>query len=797
MESVSFTHSDPKAFILAADGDYSDLQAEKDQVWSLKLEGTPTSPFSLITTYGLTARSVSFFPNICINNQRLTESSAFTQPPTVTRYTPASLRIKMQLQTDLDIQFDCFMPEPDVLMGAIQIQNTGNDILDLFLELALILIPMTPGTPSHPDADGITQIITAQTGNLHPVLYMTGGPSAISNPYPALSKPIQIPPQNNQSLSWALVSKNKQSLSIKTARDVMRTTWRKTVQSHAMAHAHQTIRIKTGNPDWDDAFFLAQTNAMTHWVSPKDGKSLPYMMRDRNPDHTIPSQQTPQSLDDLTTLEAYHLAQIWLPTRTEKLKSLVENFMARVDQQGCLKVRMNASPFKPPLKECPLLSSLCLLIYEIDQDDGFLRRVFPLLQNISNTWFKSQADPDAKINLVWESAEQLQISTGLYKFDIWEMSGSGLDIKFVESPALSAMLLREAKALSIIAKILKEPSIQQHYEQLTMTLETLTGDFWQSNHKSFVYRDQQSHATPSPETPIAGPIQNHLKIEKDFQSPQRLQLHLFSGDEGTRAGRIQFDGKSPSGEHIQETLSFRDIRWVMGRAHITSHHLYGSLQSIKVAGMNRDDRFSLETADLSQQDITCLLPLWAGKTNEGRIKDVLQTNLNPQVPSLRNGIPETWRCSHDLPENLPVRVNVLWNTLIIDGLERSGFASEASALFTNLMDSIVRGLKHFDGFYPYFDQESGCPCGQRNAIAGLPPIRLFLQIAGIRVLSPIKVALWGENPFPWPVKVQWQGLSIERNGTHTHITFPDGSVYTHDSQDPVLLTQGRETGLCP
>lgn len=789
METFSLTQSDPKAFILAADGDFSDFNADRDQVWSLKLKGTPTSPFSLTTTYGLTARSVSLIPNVCINNQRLTESSAFSQPPTVTRYTPASLRVNMQSQTGLDIQFDCFMPEPDVLMGAIQVQNTGIDIADLSLELALILIPMPPGTPSHPDADGITQIITAQSGHLHPVLYMTGGPSAISNPYPALSKPMQVPPQKSQSLSWALVSKTDKAFSIKTARDVMRTTWRKSVQTHAMAHARQTILIKTGHPDWDDAFYLAQINAMTHWASPEDVKIPPFVLRDRNPDHAIHSGQTPQDLDDLTTLEAHHLAQIWLPSRIEKMKSLVENFLARTDQDDCLQIRLNASPFKTPLKECPLLASLCLLIYEIDKDEDFLRRVFPMLQMISDTWFKSLTHTESDITLVWESPEQLQISSGLFKFDIWEATGSGLDIKSAESPALAAMLLREAKAQARIAKILHQPAIQHHYDQLASKLKKITGDFWQDDLKGFVYRDRQSHKTPSQELHIAGPVQKNINIDKQFISPQRLQMHLFADDEGTRAGKIQFVGKSPSGEQIQEIFAFRDIRWVMGRAHITTHHLFGSLQSISVEGINPKDRFLLETADFSQQDVTCLLPIWSDEINQTQLEALLHKNLNPQDPNLRSGIPETWRCSHTLPENLPVRVNVLWNTLIIEGLERSGFSTEASALFTNLMDSIVRGLKRFDGFYPYFDHETGCPCGQRNAIAGLPPIRLFLQIAGIRLLSPTKVALWGENPFPWPVEVQWQGLSLERDGTQTRITFPNGSFYTHDSKDAVLLTQ--------
>ena len=792
MDSISLSRSDPKAFILAADGDFSEFDPARDQVWSLNLCGTPSFPFSLTTTYGLTAKSVNLFPNICINNQRLTESTSYSQPPTVTRYTPASLRVNLMLQTDLALQFDCFLPESDVLIGAVQVKNTGSDIADLSLEMALILIPMTPGTPSHPDADGITQIITAQAGNFYPVLYMTGGPTAISNPYPSLSKAIQIPPQKTKSLSWTLVSKATKTQSIKTARDLMQTNWRKSVQTHVMAHNRQTIHIKTGNPDWDHAFFLAQINAMTHWVSPASGKHPSFLIRDRNPDHNFQPEQTHQNLDDLTVLEAHHLAQLWLPSRTKKLKCLVENFMTRIDQDGCLPVRLNASPFKPPVNECPLLASLCLLIYEIDRDADFLERIFPLLRRISDRWLKATTQPASEIPLVWESPEQLQISSGLFKFDIWDETGSGLDIKFAESPALAAMLQREAAALGKIAKLIQQPSIQKRYERLASKLEKIIGEFWQEDHKGFVYRDARSHTTPSQELLMAGPVQKDIKIDKQFIAPQRLQIQLISKEEGTRAGSIQFAGKSPSGDRIFETFAFRDICWVLGQAHITTHHLYGSLNVIHVEGLRPQDRFLLQTVDFSQQDVTCLLPLWSGERKQAQLKELLNKPLNAEAPELRYGIPETWRCSHELPENLPGRVNVLWNTLIIEGLERSDLSTEASILFTNLMTSVIRGLKHFEGFYPYFDQETGCPCGQRNAIAGLPPLRLFLQIAGIRLLSPTRIALWGENPFPWPVEVQWQGLSLLKEESHTRITFPDGSVYHHNSKDSVLLSQGRE-----
>jgi hypothetical protein len=105
------------------------------------------------------------------------------------------------------------------------------------------------------------------------------------------------------------------------------------------------------------------------------------------------------------------------------------------------------------------------------------------------------------------------------------------------------------------------------------------------------------------------------------------------------------------------------------------------------------------------------------------------------------------------------------------------------------MSTIVDGLRDFHGFFPYYEAATGKPAGKRNAIAGLVPLALFLKIAGIRLFSPKQVAIWGLCPFPWQMQVQWQGLSLEREGCRTRVTFPNGTIYKTDTAEPVMMTQ--------
>ncbi len=113
---------------------------------------------------------------------------------------------------------------------------------------------------------------------------------------------------------------------------------------------------------------------------------------------------------------------------------------------------------------------------------------------------------------------------------------------------------------------------------------------------------------------------------------------------------------------------------------------------------------------------------------------------------------------------------------------------ESAALYSRLMSTIVGALSDFHGFFPYHNTSIGLPSGTSNVIAGLAPLRLFLDIAGIRLFSPNRVALWRCSPFPWPIEIQWQGLSLRKEGTHSQITFPDSTHFETDSTEAVMIT---------
>ncbi|MCH7664086.1 MAG: hypothetical protein IH859_09505, partial [Chloroflexi bacterium] len=132
-----------------------------------------------------------------------------------------------------------------------------------------------------------------------------------------------------------------------------------------------------------------------------------------------------------------------------------------------------------------------------------------------------------------------------------------------------------------------------------------------------------------------------------------------------------------------------------------------------------------------------------------------------------------------------------WNVLIAEGLLAYDARQEAADLVKKMMDGGIRVLKTDGGFRKHIHADSGEGLGESNALAGLPPLGLFMDTLGVRIISPWRVRLEGSNPYPWPVVIKFKGLKIERKRELTTITFPDGESVVVD--DPAAsIVDGRD-----
>lgn len=786
MDTLHLEFADPKTIILAARGSAESYQAENDQVWELEFNDHNVHPISLYTSYGLRAREMRIFPSLTINNKRVSGLRDYATPPALTRYLPDAFRAGCSPVDGLDIVWEGFFRDCDTLVGTLTIANHSNTTFSITLALAALLVPMRKGAPMHAEKDGINQILTGQSGDLHPVLFMTGGPQVVISPYPSLVIPIELASGQTRRLTWALVTKDSSEASLAAARRISAFDWRAAVMEKTLEQERQTLQIHTGDPDWDAAFFLSQVQARIHAVRPKAG-SAPVFLQSRLPDAVVFSEES-----ELTLLEILHLHHVLTPTDPICITDLLEGCLGRITENGTLPSRFYGTNQNNPIRECPVLAWLFLLLYEYDLDLSRLEKAFPLLCRFFDNWFTLSEDPEEIHWPAWDDPQQIQCDTGVFNFDVWEETSLGLDISWALSPALLAMLSNEANALRRIAKLLKDRTAQKKYKEINKTLHNKLQSTWNEKFPGFSYLDLQSFQAPDRELYFPGRIQPKLIINKVFLKPQRLLLHLTSSDENTRVCRLTINGVDLDGNHIREVIKSHQLRWVMGRSHVTTAHCYQSIDSLEIEGLKTGDRFLLETANFTQPDITCLLPIWSGDITDEQCTMMVENFFNPKTLDHRTGLPETWETGHSLPKELPIESNILWNTLIITGLLKTGQQESAVSYFTNIMKTIVNGLRDFAGFFSFYKVDNSQPIGKRNNLSGLAPMQLFLALTGIRIFSPKKVAVWGRNPFPWPVDIHWQGLSIRREGSETLIIFPDGSRYQEKTKKPVILTMNAE-----
>lgn len=118
---------------------------------------------------------------------------------------------------------------------------------------------------------------------------------------------------------------------------------------------------------------------------------------------------------------------------------------------------------------------------------------------------------------------------------------------------------------------------------------------------------------------------------------------------------------------------------------------------------------------------------------------------------------------------------MLWNELLGEALLAAGRREQAAELVARLLAATSGSLAREGSFRAIYDPENGRGVGERDSVFGLAPLNLFLQVLGIRLISPWALELVGANPFPEPVTVRWRGLTVlRRRKGPTLVTFPDG-----------------------
>ena len=777
---------------LASDARLGPTDYTNDQIWELNFGNSEPPSLSLQTTFGLRARICRIFPRFIHNGQVIFDPAQYYRPIIIHKYFPNFISLSFKPFSSINVNIEYWVPGSHVIAGRSKITNTGHETCQFQLEWAELLIPSSEGTRMAADQIGLITVLTGQTSNLFPVLFLTGGVQAGNSPYPSLNLTLDIPPRGEQESRWVNASLEDLNASFELTKDVIKRNWDAEFARCNRLNAQQ-LEITTGNPDWNTAFHLAQTIASQLILQATEKCQAPSFVSSRIPDQGFSMLKDGSDYNHhwngQTASDAYYLTNFLLPSSPELLKGFLDNFIATQSAQGEIDWKPGLGGQRSQLQATPLLSCMAWLYYESTHDDEYIRTVFPQLLKFFYSWFNSSHDRDNDSIPEWDQT----IQTGYDDHPLFSYThpwSVGMDISTVESPDLISYLFRENQSLVSMAKLIGDGDESDHLALVSSQLKQMVDQTWSDQHVSYLYRDRDSHLSTQGE--IFGTLDGPgiLEIHQIFPQPIRPLFRIKSIRERTQSVQVYIHGTTPAGAHRVDHIPPHRIHWHLGSGFITSETIYQSIERIEITGIVSSVEVVAHSADLTGLDQTLLLPLWAGIPTDDKAKILTNLTILNKKKFLS---PYGLRSNILKPEGSDVTdeyfaMHLPWISMILEGMLHYGMQKKTAVVFTRLIKGVLNSIKQEMKFHQSYHSETGKPMGAINSLSSLIPVGLFLKILGIKIVNPSTIEITSGDPFPWSVTIKFRGLTLVHHEKKTLVIFPDGQNVTVENDRPQIIS---------
>jgi hypothetical protein len=643
---------------------------------------------------------------------------------------------------------------------------------------------------------GGATFLAGQTGNLSPVLFLAGGAAVERAPYPALGLSFDLEPGASRTLVWAQAALHDPATSFEAARQAAGRSWDAEIARVELVNA-SLVDIETGEEDWDAALAMAQKVALGAYVGPTRSLPCASFVLTRLPDRGYSEggdgRDYDLQWDGQPPLVAYLNLSNILPVAPDLAKGVIRNYLAARTADGGLDGKPGLGGQRSRSLCIPILATLAWRIYEHTQDEAFLRECFPLLVENLETWFSPAHDRDQDGFPEWDHTLHAGFDDWP-SFVRWREWGQGLDLTLAETPDLASYLYRECLSLCAAGTLLGRTEVLASLQERAARLRQAVEATWSESTFSYQHRDRDLHVTPSGEVLGKGTGSFRLRLGRSFDPPVRVIARCTGPETQTGPIRVLIDGRGRRSRGRIERLTAREFQWFWDRGTATSAKVYQQIEAVEVRGLTEDYGVEFLAADFSREDISLLLPVWAG-IPEGRRAEriILRSLFDPERFWRAYGIPV---CSARDPAFDPTGrqgsggVSMIWNQMLGEALVQYDFRERAAELMRRLMQAVIHSLRNDGGFSEIYGADRPGGFGLRDHQAGVAPVGLFLQIVGVRLLTPHRVALVGTNPFSWPVTVRWRGLEVRREPKGaTQVTFPNGQRVEVTGEEPRLVEQ--------
>jgi hypothetical protein len=791
MRDWSLRLGDPLHLTLAADARLSKPDYPNDHIWEVELGSNDPerSAVGIATTYGSRARSMRLFLRFSEGGTSVTDPNTFASKPSLRRFYPNFLTLDFVPFDNLQTTADFWVPESHSVAGRVTLVNQSTAARNIQLEVCAALAPLN-GQSIIPTQQQLANILAGQTSGIAPVIFMTGGPKHGPGPHASLILDLELGSGATRTISFAEAALDTIPEAFDLARKTAARPWQAELARIEMLDESQTLDIRTGDVEWDAAFAFSQKAAHALFMH---SEQLPYpsFVQARHSDHGHSNKgdgaDYPPAWNGQFVLDAYYLANI-LNVTPQVSKNLLLNFLSTQNEDGEVDGKPGIAGQRGRFLAMPILSSMAWKYYQVTQDRDFLAEVFPKLVKFFWSWFSGAHDRNRDGAPEWGHILQ----TGLEDnplFDVWNPWSQGLDVSFVHSPALESMLYREALTLVKIGGKLGKPDEETDLiiAQAGKLKESLDAS-WNPRVSFYSYRDRETGQATESKIIAKRKGDGSMRPRFESETPVRLLVEIQTKSPGAKRPEVEISEYFTKSKGESEVIAGHQFQWRTGGLAATTHMTFSRVGRISVAGLEETDKINIKVVDMSGEDITLGLPLWAGALERQRAYAMIGRNIMTADRFDRPfGMPAMPTVPDKESETIALSVSLPWNVLLAEGLLAYGFRAEATRLTAHLMNAIIQNLKQNRSFYQRYHAEKGTGIGERNSLTGFAPVGLFMQALGVTALSGTRVKLEGRNLFPFAVTIKYKGMSIARGQEQTTVTFANGESVIVKDEAPCIV----------
>jgi len=758
-----------------------------DVIWSLENGGT-LPVLSLSTTCGLRVGGLRLYPGFTRSEGTLTNPDAWFQPPHVKHYAVDTVHLQGKPFADISLDSTYHVPSSRTVRGRMRLTNTSQTQVSICVHITVILDLLGEGKSITTVKKGMAHVLQGSNGPLHVVCFVAGEAEPGKTIRPSLASHLTLAPNASRLVTWALVIDQEDDTALELARRTCAQAWEAEIARSEMTSSSRILTIETPNPEWNDLLAFSQNAALQLFYPANAQLPNPSFVHSRLPDqgYSIKGDGSDYShmWNGQTAWSAYFLSGLLLPGSVDLVRGIVENFLHTQAPDGSLDCKPGLAGQRSHLNCPPLIPVLAWEVFCAEGNLDWLTSIYPALGRATMRWFKSKHDRDGDGFPEFDNPLQ----TGLENapmYDRWAPGAQGVDLRTLECPSILAMLSQSLHHLEKIATLLDLPEDAERWKMQKERCHQSLNEVWDESAGSFHYRDAISHRSGSGSSILRFSGTMTQQLDKVFDLPEHLLVHLYSSEDITRSAKIILHGVSEQ-EEITEEVPVNHFYWVDGHGHATTLKTFTRLDSIESQGLAPYDRVEIDTVDFQYDDISLLLPIWSGVLAPDRLRKVVETTLSRF---------ETPHGIASLPVEIPLAqyatelewLAIPWNSIILEGLFKSGFKVAGVKLLTKVMDTLAADLAQSGCLHAHYHAQTGKPFGEPNHLAGLAPLRPFLLALGLISLQKTRIELSGLSSFSFPITVQYQKMMLQFTQNYTDITFASGHTVHIDSDRPQII----------